>query len=305
MDRMDQMDQMDQMDYFHGNKWIFEDVCGQGDEEAVKLMLARGADDFQNGFISACKNNQINIIKLLISEGKYSDVNYGMYVSCRYSQMSIIRIEIIKLFLSLGANKYADALYGLCQNDSDSDLEIINIFLPFLTEEYVNNYNIKIRRVYNIKENFWNKCFNLATKNNKINVFDLLLSKGAYNFNDGLRNACINGNMELANKMISLEADNFEDGLLNSYTNNKKETFNLMVSLGAYNFDECLEYHLPFSHISDEILIHSLLLLGATYRNYPLKVFIKKCNRKSLFNFYNIQLQEDIKSIIFLFLKII
>ena len=65
-----------------------------------------------------------------------------------------------------------------------------------------------------------------------------MISRGAYNWNEGLSNACWNGNYVLMKMMISLGADAILVGLRNVCTNVYKSLVQLMICYGACDWDD-------------------------------------------------------------------
>ncbi len=64
-------------------------------------------------------------------------------------------------------------------------------------------------------------------------VVELLIEKGANDFNWGLRNACYGGYIDLVKLMIEKGADNWNQGLSNACYSGNKEIVELMISKGA------------------------------------------------------------------------
>ena len=72
-----------------------------------------------------------------------------------------------------------------------------------------------------------------------IELVNLMISRGADDWNNGLSGACRGGHIELVNLMISRGADDWNYGLSGACYGGHIELVNLMISRGANNCCRC------------------------------------------------------------------
>jgi len=78
-------------------------------------------------------------------------------------------------------------------------------------------------------------------------IVELLISKGANNWNEGLDGACFGGNKEIVELLISKGANNWNEALCSACEGRNKEIAILMITKGATkswqtNYKEPLDY---------------------------------------------------------------
>jgi hypothetical protein len=80
----------------------------------VKLMIKKGANNWNGGLYSACSNGHMNIVKFMINRGA-NNWNAGLYAACEdgsfiNNDKAIVskrncHIKIVKLMIEKGANQ--------------------------------------------------------------------------------------------------------------------------------------------------------------------------------------------------------
>ena len=80
--------------------WGMVNACGCGHFEIVKLMIEKGATDWDWGMGRACEGGHLEIAKLMIEKGAH-DWNWGMRYACEGGHL-----EIVKLMIKKGATKW-------------------------------------------------------------------------------------------------------------------------------------------------------------------------------------------------------
>src|SRR5438477_322170 len=83
-------------------------------------MISKGANNWNDGLYIACKNGDMEIVKLMISKGA-NNWNDGLYMACENGDM-----EIVKLMISEGANNWNG---GLCMACKEEHLELISLMI--------------------------------------------------------------------------------------------------------------------------------------------------------------------------------
>ena len=85
------------------NNWDcgLQHACRGGHLELVNLMISRGNDHWNNGLYGACRGGHLELANLMISRGAYT-WNYGLRGACRGGHL-----ELVDLIISLGATRCA------------------------------------------------------------------------------------------------------------------------------------------------------------------------------------------------------
>ncbi len=79
----------------------------------------------------------------------------------------------------------------------------------------------------------WNVGLASACEGGQKEIVELMIEKGANNFDRGLYNACVGGHKEIIELMISKGANDFNRGLNGACYGGNKEIIELMISKGA------------------------------------------------------------------------
>ncbi len=87
----------------------FEGACRGGHLDCVKLMIVKGAHNYNNGLQHACQGGHLDIVRLMIEKGA-NWWNGGLMCACEYGQM-----DIVKLMIKKGADDWHSGLYYACR----------------------------------------------------------------------------------------------------------------------------------------------------------------------------------------------
>jgi hypothetical protein len=83
-------------------------ACRGGHQELVDLMIARGANNWSDGFDQACRSGHRELVKLMIFYG-VKKWNSGLANACRGGHR-----EIVAMMIARGANDWNVGLYNAC-----------------------------------------------------------------------------------------------------------------------------------------------------------------------------------------------
>jgi len=155
-----------------------------------------------------------------------------------------------------------------------------------------------------ISQNNFNEGYALeyACEYNRLSIVNLLIKKIDDEYiNWGLFGACTGGNLDIVKLMISHGANKFKIALCCACKGRNKEIISLLVSHGANNFEFGLMSACNAGNIA---MVYEMIDRGASIRTLDTLDDFWKFNRKILFGFINISLCDDIKSIIYSYLKL-
>jgi ankyrin repeat protein len=143
-------------------------ACCQGHIHLAELMIANGADNFNQAMVSACTGNHAELVKLMIKH------NANNFQECFNALINVYR-------------------YDYEHDPYNSIVDIIKILIDNGGITSINDYN---------------KALNYACGQNDYKLAKLMLSLGEYNkfsldVNSGLYSACKEHNYRLAKLMLS------------------------------------------------------------------------------------------------------
>jgi hypothetical protein len=85
--------------------WGLRNACYDGHLEIVNLMIEKGANDWNRGLINACQGGHLEIVNLMIEAGEASvsgankganNWNTGLYYACQIGHLEIVNLMIKK-----------------------------------------------------------------------------------------------------------------------------------------------------------------------------------------------------------------
>lgn len=206
-----------------------EDGSGDGSKNSLKLielMIAKGANDWNGGLVSACGEGNIDLAKLMIEKGA-NDWNYGLWRSCRGGYMDIVELMIAK-----GAN---DWNVGLCDACEGGHIKIVELMIA----KGANNWEEGL-------ESLFSACDYI-----QLSLFELIVRCGRDGDGDGDSEVldldqCMLDNYEQLDIskikiLIKYGYSDWDAGLLMACEHGDVNVAELMISHGATNFDECSE----------------------------------------------------------------
>lgn len=126
--------------YYYNGRFMTKDGCiyntiedymllasWYGQMDVVKLMLEKGADNYDRSMFIATKNGQIDIVKLMLDKGA-TEYNKSMNEAARHGH-----IDIVKLLLEKGADNYDDCRF---EAEYNGDMEMVNLLSNYTTENW-------------------------------------------------------------------------------------------------------------------------------------------------------------------------
>jgi hypothetical protein len=128
-------------------------------------------------------------------------------------------------------------LYEKCVHTLTSD----NIKQILLRGDYHLIVRLKTRRLINLE---------LACKCGNLSIIELMIKKGAYNWNMGLSGACLGGHLNIVELMIEKGANNWNWGLYCACYGNHLNIVELMIEKGANNWDSGLNRACSGGHLN-------------------------------------------------------
>jgi hypothetical protein len=80
---------------FEVNNIYFQMACFGGHRDLVELMIEKGANWWNCGFLGACSGGKRDLIDLMIEKGA-DDWNCGLYLACYHDYRDIAKLMIKK-----------------------------------------------------------------------------------------------------------------------------------------------------------------------------------------------------------------
>ena len=153
-------------------------------------------------------------IKRYVYHKKYDNMNGGLYVGCRTSD-----IGLVKLMIKRGANDWNVGLYEACLGKGISIKLIAKI----------NNWP------------FLMALPNCPSDLGHMKIVRLMIKKGANDWDSGLYGACFSCNMKIVKLMIRRGADDWDWGLANACRFGNMRIVKLMIEKGATKCKYCFK----------------------------------------------------------------
>ena len=169
--------------YYH-----FRHACKPGHLELVKLLISRGANDWDSGLYRACRGGHLALAKFLIIKGTENPVYYDGE-------------------LAEGNLDFIFGLRGACQG---GQLELAYLMIAHGDDDWDNNLHYAclggLRELVNLAitkgANEWNSGLSGACEGGQLEMAELMITKGANNLDCAFETACRSGQPELAQLML-------------------------------------------------------------------------------------------------------
>lgn len=173
----------------------------RGHKHIIQLMIAKGANHWNNAVLSACEGGHKEIVESMIAKS----------VSCSREKHANRR-----------SNKHDEV--SSCSETYDDD-----------ANRHPNKYD-EIASWFETYEEDEDEDENWRLKEDNERVIWLENCHDSVNYlNNGLYNACQNGHKEIAKLMIAHGANSWNDALSNACRNGHKKLIALMISKKANN----------------------------------------------------------------------
>ena len=104
--------------------------CKRGNLDEVKLLIDRGADDWNLGFYHACREGHLDIVKFMIEKGA-NNWYLGIYYACEGGHL-----DIVKLMIEKGA-EYSSRRWGMVEASKREHFDIVK----YMIEQGETSYN--------------------------------------------------------------------------------------------------------------------------------------------------------------------
>jgi hypothetical protein len=163
-----------------------KNACISGDLKTVESLLYKKYDD-EDYYINAmsanrallygCKGGHLSIVELAISKGA-GNLNDGFCTACEHGHMNIVKFLILKV----DDFNWDSRLYNACKG---GNVDIVFIILKAKDHEFNWNYGL------------YGAC-----EGGNMDVVNMMISKGADEFNTGLYNASSCNHFDIALHMI-------------------------------------------------------------------------------------------------------
>lgn len=145
-----------------------------GYKDLAKLMISKGATNFNNCLQIACRKGHRDLAELMINEG--ADMfDWGLHGACEGGHK-----KLAELMVTYGAEDFDSGLHCACES-GHKDL-------------------VKLMIAYGAKD--FNLGLHGACKGGHKELIQLMIAKGAKNYNMGLYSACFAGHKDVVNLMI-------------------------------------------------------------------------------------------------------
>jgi ankyrin repeat protein len=151
---------------------VFYSACSGGHLEIINIMIEKGADEWISGLSGACQGGHLEIVNLMIEKGA-NGWDEGLCGACQGGQL-----EMVNLMIEKGADDWNMGLYSACNGGHFA---------------YGNPFCAKGTKRALLEAN---------ARSTRLEIANLMIKKGANDWNFGLRHACKNGHLEIVNLMI-------------------------------------------------------------------------------------------------------
>jgi ankyrin repeat protein len=216
-------------------------ACRHNKMDIVKFLIDEGADNFNDAIVEcvdnkelsdiilhnvtnnnnlfryACRNNDIKLINVCLE--KEVDVNIGLLSAVNYGN-----IDTIRYLISKGANRFNKILWTICRSYKNKiNIENIiyilnyvdNIRPQVLTNTiYYNNVEVAqciLESKFSFKQKKLNEALLLSIRHRRKQLVELLLKKGANNFEEALDLAVDMKNYKLVKFLINKGAKSYNE----------------------------------------------------------------------------------------------
>jgi ankyrin repeat protein len=170
-----------------------------------------GIINWHSHFLGACRTNDIKLLELSLQHG-VSDIKVGFIIACTEGSLDIVKLLVDKV------SKVRYVNDGFCEACNNGHYDVVNFLIDKQTTDfywfgslcYKNRINIvklllercgKKITIQTLNNGLYNACVN-----NNIDMIDVLIFYGANDWNIGLSGACKSGNYELMMCMIKMGA---------------------------------------------------------------------------------------------------
>lgn len=188
----------------------FLEGAARGGHVHIVKRFASGIDAWAQSLLGACRGGHVRVAHLALHHGGFEDV-----LTCEACTQQMCTAD--HAYLSMSWNN-ALALACVC-----SHVAIVRLLLP----KYPQSQWAE----------FANQFLFLACRGGSVEAIELLVARGAKDFDLALENACTHGELDAARMMITLGATNVNDCLQHAAFSGDLPTVKLLVEHGATAFE--------------------------------------------------------------------
>ena len=194
---------------------IMVNAASRGNIDVVKLMLEKGAKDYNWAMRCASEGSHMDIIVLMIEKYGANDFNGAMITAAGNGQINVVRF-----MLAYGANNYDAAMINAA---GSGEIDIVKLMI----EKGANDYNSAMTE---------------AVENGHIDVVKFMLEKGACNYNYQMSNASSSGYIDIVKLMLERGATDYNDAMSCAASAGQIDIIKLMLEKGANNYNDAIGY---------------------------------------------------------------
>lgn len=243
---------------------FFRVACRNNNIKLIELLITNNAYFWNEGLEQACYGGHPEVVNFMVKKGA-NDWNMGLRAACSGGHMDMIIAMTAK-----GANDWNGGLEQACRGGHS---KIVNFMMNLGADTWDDGFFIACRGGHaavcellisksDYKVNVFNKAMLEACKTGFYGAIDLMVKNGAYDFATGLDHACINNLPKIAEMMINygVTVSSLNYGLKTSCKYGHMQIAELMVENGADVFGEAL----MIAHANRHTNLQELM---STYKN--------------------------------------
>ena len=239
--------------YIYSNQYPCYDLtmffaADKGHIEIVKLMIEKGASDFEEGLYVASRNGHIDIAKLMIEKGA-ANYNFAM-ISASYEG----QFEIVELMIEKGANDYNEALVGAASCERRGETEKGAMIAS--CEAYVKIVKLMLEK----GANNYDEALEAAANGGCIEIAELIIKRGVTNINCAVENAADTGNIEMVEFLIMNGANAYDSIMDIAINNGDLKLVQYILENTPINFDFAMKAAINTSN-------EEIISMIETYKN--------------------------------------
>ncbi|MEM3858158.1 MAG: ankyrin repeat domain-containing protein, partial [Candidatus Micrarchaeaceae archaeon] len=208
-------------------------ACKNGNVEIIKLLIEKGDNNWNRALIGACKNGNIEIFNYIFRQADKTKININdIFIASCCNNLQLVKLIHSNFPFNFNLDK---ALYKACKHGK---IEIINFLLT------LGKIDLNCGLVG-------------ACKSGNLEIVKFLINNGADDFSSLLYHACHSKNIELIKYIININPKDLESGLIFACENNDVEMVKLLIDK---DIDvEIVEYCLSIAKVNEYKEIEQLL----------------------------------------------
>jgi ankyrin repeat protein len=206
--------------------------------EMCNYFIEKGANNFNESLLEAVANEKLKSVNLMIEKG----------ANCWNAALTnFTSIEILKILIEKGANNWSRAMIIAIHNN---DTKLCKFFIE--------------KGILDGCDMDFNSGLRCAIENDRVELINLMLEKGANNLYNGFLVAAEKGNLntlKLMKSLINLDTHDLNGGLEYAATNGHLHIIKFLIECGANDFDAVLYHSMNNGHLG---IAESVLTCAST-----------------------------------------